>query len=97
MHKRHKKYHDYLVAGLESIELEMLVEKSCRLPMLNAVKIPNGVNDGDVRSALLNNYNIEIGGGLGVFAGKVWRIGLMGHSTYQQNVDKLLEALKKEL
>ena len=96
-HKRHKKYHDYLVDGLENVGLEMLVEKPYRLPMLNAVKIPEGVNDGDVRSVLLNDYNIEIGGGLGVFAGKVWRIGLMGHSAYQQNVDKLLGAMKNQL
>ena len=95
VHKRHKKYHDYLVNGLENIGLEMLVESSYRLPMLNAVKIPEGVNDADVRSALLNSYNIEIGGGLGVFAGKVWRIGLMGHSAYEPNVDKLIAALKK--
>ena len=95
VHRRHKKHHDYLVEGLENVGLEMLVEKQYRLPMLNAVKIPKGVNDGDVRSALLNDYNIEIGGGLGVFVGKVWRIGLMGHSAYQQNVDKLLSALKK--
>lgn len=95
VHKRHKKYHDYLVNGLENIGLEMLVESSYRLPMLNAVKIPEGVNDADVRSVLLNSYNIEIGGGLGVFAGKVWRIGLMGHSAYEPNVDKLIAALKK--
>ena len=97
VHARHKKYHEYLVDGLENLGLEMLVEKPFRLHMLNAVKIPIGVNDGAVRSALLNDYNIEIGGGLGVFAGKVWRIGLMGHSAYQQNVDKLLEALKNQL
>jgi len=95
VHKRHKKYHDYLVDGLEDVGLEMLVEKPYRLPMLNAVKIPDGVNDGGIRSVLLNDYNIEIGGGLGVFAGKVWRIGLMGHSAYKQNVDELLAALKK--
>ena len=97
VHARHKTYHEYLVEGLENLEMEMLVDKPNRLPMLNAVKIPDGVNDGAVRSALLNDYNIEIGGGLGVFAGKVWRIGLMGHSAYQQNVDKLLEALKNQL
>ena len=97
VHARHEKYHEYLVDGLEGLGLEMLVEKPYRLPMLNAVKIPDGVNDGAVRSTLLTDYNIEIGGGLGVFAGKVWRIGLMGHSAYKQNVDKLLEALKNQL
>ena len=97
VHARHKKYHEYLVEGLENLGLEMLVDKPNRLPMLNAVKIPDRVNDGAVRSVLLNDYNIEIGGGLGIFTGKVWRIGLMGHSAYQQNVDKLLEALKNQL
>ena len=83
--------------GLESLGLEMLVEKPYRLPMLNAVKIPDGINDEAVRSTLLTEHNIEIGGGLGVFAGKVWRIGLMGHSAYKHNVDKLLEVLKNQL
>lgn len=97
VHSRHKKYHEYLVDGLEKLGLEMLVNKPYRLPMLNAVKIPEGINDGDVRATLLNDYNIEIGGGLGVFAGKVWRIGLMGHSAYEKNIDKLLGAIKNQL
>jgi len=97
VHERHRKSHEYLVDGLESLDLKMLVDKPYRLPMLNAVKIPDGVNDGIVRSTLLTDHNIEIGGGLGVFAGKVWRIGLMGHSAYEQNVDKLLGVLKNQL
>ena len=76
--KRHMNMHNLLISELEQIGIQMLVEKQYRLPMLNAVKIPDGVNDGAVRSTLLTDYNIEIGGGLGVFAGKVWRIGLMG-------------------
>ena len=71
----------------------MLVDKNSRLLSLNAVKIPKGVNDLEIRNKLLYDYDIEIGGGLGPFAGKVWRIGLMGHSAREENVKKLLKAL----
>jgi alanine-glyoxylate transaminase/serine-glyoxylate transaminase/serine-pyruvate transaminase len=67
------------------------------LPTLNAVKIPDGVDDGAVRKRLLEDYGIEIGGGLGVFKGKVWRIGLMGTSASRRNVTTLLGALKEIL
>ena len=63
--------------------------------MLNAVKIPDGVDDATTRSRLLNEYNIEIGGGLGKFAGKLWRIGLMGESSTPNHVNMLLSALKE--
>jgi alanine-glyoxylate transaminase/serine-glyoxylate transaminase/serine-pyruvate transaminase len=62
--------------------------------MLNAVNLPDGVDDAQMRSALLEQYNIEIGGGLGEFKGKVWRIGIMGHSAKSENVLGLLEALE---
>jgi alanine-glyoxylate transaminase/serine-glyoxylate transaminase/serine-pyruvate transaminase len=62
--------------------------------MLNAVRIPEGVNDVEVRKQLLEKYNIEIGGGLGPFAGKIWRIGLMGESSNANHVNMLLAALK---
>ena len=77
--------------------LKFIVDKQYRLPSLNAVKIPDGVDDLRVRSELLHKYNIEIGGGLGPFSGKVWRIGLMGYSAYEKNVDTLLSALRKLL
>ena len=95
--KRHKRVHDYLESSLSEISLKLIVDKNHRLPSLNAIEIPSGVNDLDVRSTLLNDYNIEIGGGLGPFAGKVWRIGLMGHSAYEKNVDTLISALNKVL
>ena len=82
---------------MSEINLKLIVDKNHRLPSLNAIEIPSGVNDLDVRSTLLNDYNIEIGGGLGPFAGKVWRIGLMGHSAYEKNVDTLISALNKVL
>jgi alanine-glyoxylate transaminase/serine-glyoxylate transaminase/serine-pyruvate transaminase len=95
--ERHRKYHNALVSGLEKLGLSMLVEKKYRTPMLNSVIIPEGVDDGSVRNRLLNEYNIEIGSGLGPLKGKIWRIGLMGHSCTQENVDLILFALKNLL
>ena len=86
-----------LVAGLKSLDLEMLVEEACRLPMLNAVKIPEGVDEADVRRRLLADYKIEIGAGLGPLAGQIWRIGLMGHTARPENVERLLGALREIL
>ncbi|WP_198439893.1 pyridoxal-phosphate-dependent aminotransferase family protein [Pareuzebyella sediminis] len=93
--KRHQKNHELLRDGLESMGFEFLVEKQYRLPMLNAVRIPEGVDDVKVRKRLLDDYNIEIGGGLGPYAGKIWRIGLMGESSDANHVNMLLAALKK--
>ena len=92
--KRHQLVHEKLVNGLQNIGLEMLVDKESRLPSLNAIKIPEGIDDMQVRSKLLNDYHIEVGGGLGPFAGKVWRVGLMGYSAKEENVEKLLNAFK---
>jgi len=91
---RHRQAHDYLVAGLADLGLEMAVAPACRLPMLNAVTIPAGADDAGVRKALLKEHDIEIGAGLGPLAGKIWRIGLMGHTARRENVDRLLAALK---
>jgi len=92
--QRHLDAHNQLVDGLSLLGLDMLVEKSARLPMLNAVVIPNGVNDAKFRSNLLQKHTIEIGGGLGPLAGKIWRIGLMGHTAYPHNVERVLESIK---
>ena len=94
---RHRLNHRALVAGLEAMGLSMLVPEKERLPMLNAVHIPDGVNDAKVRKALLTDFAIEIGGGLGQFAGKVWRVGLMGHSCRLKNVFLFLSALEAVL
>jgi alanine-glyoxylate transaminase/serine-glyoxylate transaminase/serine-pyruvate transaminase len=91
---RHQKNHELLRDGLEALGFKFLVEKAYRLPMLNAVIIPEGVDDLAVRKRLLDEYNIEIGGGLGPFAGKIWRIGLMGESSDANHVNMLLSALK---
>ncbi len=92
--KRHAFQHSALKAGLEAMGIDFLVNEEDRLPQLNSVFIPEGVDDALVRSRLLNEYNLEIGAGLGDLAGKVWRIGLMGHSARSENVIFCLSALE---
>ena len=91
--ERHRQAHLKLVADLDRMGLDMLVAPEYRLPMLNAVKIPDGVDDAAVRRALLTDHHIEIGGGLGPLAGKIWRVGLMGHTARVENVDRFVNAL----
>ncbi|MBI4340087.1 MAG: alanine--glyoxylate aminotransferase family protein [Chloroflexi bacterium] len=92
--RRHGRNAAALRAGLEALGLELFAKEGYRLPCLTSVKIPNGVTDAKVRTALLRRYNIEIGGGLGPVAGKVWRIGLMGENSYPSSVFTLLSALE---
>ncbi len=94
---RHEKHHAALRAGLEAMGITFLVDEASRLPQLNSVRIPDGVDDAAVRTALLQNYNLEIGAGLGDLAGKVWRIGLMGAACNQRNVMLCLDALENTL
>jgi alanine-glyoxylate transaminase/serine-glyoxylate transaminase/serine-pyruvate transaminase len=95
--KRHRKHHNELVSGLEKLGLSMLVEETYRTPMLNSVIIPKTADDASIRQRLLDEYNIEIGSGLGPLKGKIWRIGLMGHSCTKENVEIILHALKNLL
>ena len=94
---RHRLNHLALVAGVEAMGLSMLVPEKQRLPMLNAVRIPDGADDLKIRRALLNDFSIEIGGGLGIFAGKIWRVGLMGQSSHRKYVFFFLHALEAAL
>lgn len=94
---RHLLNHRALVAGIEAMGLSMLVPPAERLPMLNTVRIPDGADDKKTRSALLSQFDIEIGGGLGELAGKTWRVGLMGHSSRRKNVCSFLAALETVL
>jgi alanine-glyoxylate transaminase/serine-glyoxylate transaminase/serine-pyruvate transaminase len=96
-HARHRLNHEALAAGLEALGLGFAVAPASRLPQLNAVRIPEGVDDGAVREALLRDFDIEIGAGLGELAGSTWRIGLMGHSSRPRNVFALLTALEATL
>jgi alanine-glyoxylate transaminase/serine-glyoxylate transaminase/serine-pyruvate transaminase len=95
--KRHQINHLALVAGLKELGVGFLVEEPYRLPMLNAVRIPDGINDLSIRKYLLEKFGIELGGGLGPLKGKIWRIGLMGHSSTKQNVILFLTALGSAL
>lgn len=95
--ERHARHHRALVAGLEAMGLGMLVDPAHRLPQLNAVRVPDGVDEAAVRNRLLERYGIELGAGLGALAGKVWRIGLMGQSCSATNLTLCLSALETVL
>src|SRR5487761_2073535 len=90
---RHQKNHLALRAGLEAMGLNFIVPEHERLPQLNAITVPEGVDEAAVRALLLSDYQLEIGAGLGAMAGKVWRIGLMGHASHPGNVRLCLAAL----
>ena len=94
---RHQHQHLALRSGIEAMGLSFLVEESVRLPQLNAILVPEGVDDAVLRSRLLNDYNLEIGAGLGALAGKIVRIGLMGYGANMKNVMYCLEALEAVL
>ncbi|MCB1675871.1 MAG: alanine--glyoxylate aminotransferase family protein [Halioglobus sp.] len=93
-HRRHARNHQGLVAGLEAMGLAMAVAPQYRLPQLNSVRIPAGVDDAATRSALLQEFDLEIGAGLGALAGVTWRIGLMGFASSERNVLYCLNALE---
>lgn len=95
--ERHQRNHLLLRQELENLGFEFMVAEEYRLPMLNAVKVPEGVDEAAVRKRLLDEYNIEVGGGLGKFAGKIWRVGLMGESCTENHIARLTYALQKLL
>jgi len=90
---RHRANHERFRDGLQAMGMELLVAENCRLPQLNAVKVPEGVDEAAVRKRLLADFSIEIGAGLGELAGKIWRIGLMGAGSNPESVDRVLAAL----
>lgn len=94
---RHKTMHEALKAGLEALGIAFVVDEAHRLPQLNSIYVPEGVDDAAVRGRLLNEYNLEIGAGLGALAGKAWRIGLMGYAARKENVTLCLAALSEVL
>ena len=94
---RHAQVHAQLKGELESLSLRYLADPDHQLPMLNAVATPDGVDEAVIRKRLLTEYDIEIGGGLGAFKGKAWRIGLMGESATPRHVQTLTTALKELL
>jgi alanine-glyoxylate transaminase/serine-glyoxylate transaminase/serine-pyruvate transaminase len=92
-HARHRTVHEALVAGLEAAGLSMMVSKAARLPQLNTVRVPDGIDEAAVRARMLTRYNLEIGAGLGPLKGQIWRIGLMGASASPWHVRLCLTAL----
>jgi alanine-glyoxylate transaminase/serine-glyoxylate transaminase/serine-pyruvate transaminase len=90
---RHQRHHLALRAGIEAMGLSFLVNEASRLPQLNAIVMPEGVDEAALRTRLLNEYNLEIGSGLGALAGKIVRIGLMGYGANMKNVMYCLGAL----
>ncbi len=94
---RHRQNHEELVAGLAGLGLEMAVPAAIRLPQLNSVLVPAGIDEARVRADLLERFGIEIGAGLGELAGKIWRIGLMGQGSNRRNVALCLDGLRAAL
>lgn len=93
--QRHRQVHENFIREMRKLELEPAVAESIRAPMINTVRIPEGVDDARVRQRLYDDFNIEIGAGLGPLKGKVWRVGLMGHGAQTENVEILSKALKQ--
>jgi alanine-glyoxylate transaminase/serine-glyoxylate transaminase/serine-pyruvate transaminase len=96
-YQRHRTNSQLLWDGLEDLGLRLIVPLERRLPSLTTVAVPEGINEVEIRKRLLDEYNIEIAGGLGVFKGKAWRIGLMGYSSRRENIALLITALSRLL
>jgi len=93
--KRHREVHGVFVREMRKLEIEPAVAEAIRAPMINAIKIPDGADDAKVRQRLYDDFNIEIGAGLGPLKGKIWRVGLMGHGARVENIEILSKALKQ--
>ena len=94
---RHHAMHQELKEGVEALGLKFVVDEESRLPQLNALYFPEGIDEAKVRSQLLEEYNLEVGAGLGSLAGKAWRIGLMGSSSNDVNINRCLRAFEAVL
>jgi alanine-glyoxylate transaminase/serine-glyoxylate transaminase/serine-pyruvate transaminase len=93
--KRHREVHGVFVREMRKLEIEPAVAEAIRAPMINAIKIPDGADDAKVRQRLYDDFNIEIGAGLGPLKGKIWRVGLMGHGARVENIEILSKALQQ--
>jgi alanine-glyoxylate transaminase / serine-glyoxylate transaminase / serine-pyruvate transaminase len=93
--RRHRHVHEVFIREIQKIGLGPAVAEEIRAPMINAVRIPDGVDDAEVRRRLYDEFDIEIGAGLGPLKGKIWRVGLMGHGSRVENVDLLVKALRQ--
>jgi alanine-glyoxylate transaminase/serine-glyoxylate transaminase/serine-pyruvate transaminase len=95
--RRHQQNHEALKAGLKAMGLELASQPGHQLWQLNAVRVPDGVEEAAVRRRLLDDFSIEVGAGLGPLKGKIWRVGLMGETSRRENVRAFLKALGKIL
>ncbi|HEY6368257.1 MAG TPA: hypothetical protein VI585_26035 [Candidatus Binatia bacterium] len=95
--QRHRQVHQVFIREMRKLELEPAVAEAIRASMINAIRIPEGMDDAKVRQRLYDEFNIEIGAGLGPLKGKVWRVGLMGHGARVENVELLAKALLRLL
>ncbi|MGH7824702.1 MAG: pyridoxal-phosphate-dependent aminotransferase family protein [Candidatus Binatia bacterium] len=95
--RRHRQTHEALIAELQKLGIEPAVAEAIRAPMINAIRIPAGVDDAKVRQRLYDDFSIEIGAGLGPLKGKIWRVGLMGHGARVENVELFIDALRQLL
>jgi alanine-glyoxylate transaminase / serine-glyoxylate transaminase / serine-pyruvate transaminase len=93
--RRHRQVHEVFIREMRKLEIEPAVTESIRAPMINAVRIPEGTDDAKVRQRLYDDFNIEIGAGLGPLKGKIWRVGLMGHGARAENIELLAKALRQ--
>ncbi|HXV83707.1 MAG TPA: alanine--glyoxylate aminotransferase family protein [Candidatus Binatia bacterium] len=93
--QRHRQVHEAFIREMRKLEIEPAVAESIRAPMINAVRIPEGADDAKVRRRLYDEFNIEIGAGLGPLKGKIWRVGLMGHGARVENIELLAGALRQ--
>jgi alanine-glyoxylate transaminase / serine-glyoxylate transaminase / serine-pyruvate transaminase len=93
--RRHRQVHEVFIRGMRKLEIEPAVTESIRARMINAIRTPEGADDAKVRQRLYDDFNIEIGAGLGPLKGKIWRVGLMGHGARVENVDLLATALRR--
>ena len=94
---RHRRNHEALVAGFEAMGLRQLVAPADRLPQLNMVVVPEGIDEATVRQRLLSEFDVEVGAGLGALSGKVWRVGLMGATCNEASVLRCLDAYESVL
>jgi alanine-glyoxylate transaminase/serine-glyoxylate transaminase/serine-pyruvate transaminase len=95
--RRHQQNHEALKAGLKAMGLELASQPGHQLWQLNAVRVPDGVEEAAVRRRLLDDFSIEVGAGLGPLKGKIWRVGLMGETSRRENVRAFLKAFGKIL
>jgi alanine-glyoxylate transaminase/serine-glyoxylate transaminase/serine-pyruvate transaminase len=93
--QRHRRVHEVFIREMRKLELEPAVAERIRAPMINAIKVPEGVDDPRVRQRLYDEFNIEIGAGLGPLKGKIWRVGLMGYGAREENIEILAKALRQ--